>query len=309
MAHSEVGGVGAGVRLRQVLLPVAAVIGATCAFQVGAALAKGLFPALGPQGTAALRIALGAVMLAALLRPWRSWPSQAPLLPMLGLGLATAGAILFFYMALGRLPQGVAIALQFLGPLAVAIAGSHRWRDLVWAALAAAGVWALLGRDLVGGQGHHLDLVGVAFALAAAASWAAYIVWGQSASRAFGGATPALATGLAALVIVPVGVAHAGLPALLDLRLLPLALVVAVISTAIPFTLEMYALPRLPARTFAVLTSLEPAFGAMSGLILLHEALRPEQALGVAAVIAAAAGAAWTSRPAAHAAPTDAPPT
>jgi inner membrane transporter RhtA len=293
---------------RHVLLPVAAVIAATAAFQVGAALAKGLFPALGPEGTAALRILLGALMLAVLIRPWRHWPADAPLLPMLGLGVTTAGAILFFYMALGRLPQGVAIALQFLGPLAVAIAGSHRPRDFLWAALAAAGVWALLGRDLTSGPG-HLDLVGVGFALAAAASWAAYIVWGQAASRAFGRATPALATGIAALVIVPVGVAHAGLPALLDPRLLPLALVVAVISTAIPFTLEMYALPRLPARTFAVLTSLEPAFGALSGLILLHEALRPEQVLGVAAVIAAAAAAAWTSRPAGHAVATDAPPT
>lgn len=292
----------------RVLLPVAAVIGATAAFQVGAALAKGLFPALGPEGTAALRILLGALMLAVLIRPWRHWPADAPLLPMLGLGVTTAGAILFFYMALGRLPQGVAIALQFLGPLAVAIAGSHRPRDFLWAALAAGGVWALLGRDLTSGPG-RLDLVGVGFALAAAASWAAYIVWGQTASRAFGRATPALATGIAALVIVPVGIAHAGLPALLDPRLLPLALVVAVISTAIPFTLEMYALPRLPARTFAVLTSLEPAFGALSGLLLLREALRPEQVLGVAAVMLAAAGAAGASRPAAHAAPTDAPPT
>lgn len=293
---------------RPVLAPLLAVVGATAAFQIGAAIAKGLFPAIGPEGTAALRIALGALMLAVLIRPWRNWPVQAPLLPMLGLGLTTAGAILFFYLALGRLPQGVAIALQFLGPLGVAIAGSHRPRDLVWAALAAAGVWALLGRDLSAGAG-GLDLLGVGFALAAAASWAAYIVWGQDASRAFGRATPALATGIAAVVIVPVGIAHAGLPALLNPDLLPLALVVAVVSTAIPFTLEMYALPRLPARTFAVLTSMEPAFGALSGLILLREALSLEQVAGVAAVMVAAAGAAWTGRAAAHAQPTDAPPT
>lgn len=293
---------------QRLLAPLLAVIGATAAFQIGAALAKGLFPAVGPEGTAALRIALGALMLAALIRPWRNWPANAPLLPMLGLGLTTAGAILFFYMALGRLPQGVAIALQFLGPLAVAIAGSHRPRDLVWAALAAAGVWALLARDLAAGP-DGIDLLGVGFALAAAASWAAYIVWGQDASRAFGRATPALATAIAAVVIVPVGIAQAGLPALLDPRLLPLALVVAVVSTAIPFTLEMYALPRLPARTFAVLTSLEPAFGALSGLVLLREALSLEQVGGVAAVMIAAAGAAWTGRVTAHAQPTDAPPT
>jgi inner membrane transporter RhtA len=278
-------------------LPFAAVIGATCAFQVGASIAKSLFPAVGPQGTAALRLILGAAMLIAVTRPWRNWPKDAPLLPMAGLGLATAGAILFFYMALGRLPQGVAIALQFLGPLGVAIAGSRRASDLVWTALAAAGVWGLVGHDLMAGGARQLDLLGVAFALAAAASWAAYIVWGQAASRAFGHATPALAVGIATLVVVPVGVQHAGLTALLQPALLPLALLVALVSTAIPFSLEMYALPRMPARTFAVLTSLEPAFGALSGLLLLHERLAPAQLIGICAVMAAAAGAAWSSKP------------
>ncbi|TAJ73845.1 MAG: EamA family transporter [Phenylobacterium sp.] len=278
-------------------LPFAAVVGATCAFQVGASLAKGLFPAVGPQGASALRLILGAAMLFAVLRPWRNWPRPAPLLPMLGLGLATAGAILFFYLAIGRLPQGVAIALQFLGPLGVAIAGSRRASDLVWTALAAAGVWGLVGRDLMSDGPGRLDLVGVGFALAAAASWAAYIVWGQAASRAFKGATPALAVGIATVVVVPVGVHHAGLPALLQPGLIPLALLVALVSTAIPFSLEMYALPRMPARTFAVLTSLEPAFGALAGLFLLHERLAPAQLAGVCAVMAAAAGAAWSSKP------------
>jgi inner membrane transporter RhtA len=279
------------------LLPFAAVIGATCAFQVGASIAKSLFPAVGPEGAATLRLILGAVMLIALVRPWRAWPRPAPLLPLLGLGLATAGAILFFYLALGRLPQGVAIALQFLGPLGVAIAGSRRPSDLVWAALAAAGVWGLVGHDLDAGGPGRLDLPGVAFALAAAASWAAYIVWGQAASRAFRGATPALAVGIATLVVAPLGVHHAGLAALLQPGLLPLALLVALISTVIPFSLEMYALPRMPARTFAVLTSLEPAFGAVAGLLLLHERLAPAQLAGVCAVMAAAAGAAWSSKP------------
>lgn len=290
------------------LLPFAAVIAATCAFQVGASIAKSLFPLVGPQGAAALRLILGAAMLIAVLRPWRGWPRGAPLGPMIGLGLATAGAILFFYLALGRLPQGVAIALQFLGPLGVAIAGSRRASDLVWAALAAAGVWGLVGHGLAVGQ--SLDLLGVGFALAAAASWAAYIVWGQSASRTFGRATPALAVGVATLVVLPVGVQHAGLTALLQPSLLPLALLVALVSTAIPFTLEMYALPRMPARTFAVLTSLEPAFGALAGLALLHERLAPAQVAGVCAVMAAAAGAAWSSKPAApEVLASDIPPT
>jgi inner membrane transporter RhtA len=224
---------------------------------------------------------------------------------MFGLGLATAGAILFFYLAIGRLPQGVTIALQFLGPLGVAIAHSRRPTDLLWAGLAAAGVWGLVGQGLAAGGAARLDLLGLAFALAAGASWAAYIVWGQSASRAFGRATPALAVGIASLIVVPVGVQHAGLAALLQPGLLPLALLVALISTAIPFSLEMYALPRMPARTFAVLTSLEPAFGALAGLLLLHERLAPAQLAGICAVMAAAAGAAWSSQPRA----TDIPPT
>jgi inner membrane transporter RhtA len=278
-------------------LPFAAVVGATCAFQVGASIAKSLFPLVGPQGAAALRLILGSAMLIAVLRPWRNWPGRQALPQMIGLGLATAGAILFFYLALGRLPQGVAIALQFLGPLGVAIAGSRRASDLVWTVLAAAGVWGLVGHDLMSGGPRQLDLLGVGFALCAGASWAAYIVLGQAASRAFGRATPALAVGIAALVVVPVGVHHAGLAALLQPGLLPLALLVALISTAIPFSLEMYALPRMPARTFAVLTSLEPAFGAMAGLVLLHERLAPAQLAGVCAVMAAAAGAAWSSKP------------
>lgn len=278
-----------------VLLPVAAVLTATACFQGGASMAKSLFPELGAQGTATVRIILGALMLIAVTRPWRNWPAKPPLLSLIGLGFATAGAVLFFYLALGRLPQGVAIALQFLGPLSVAVAGSRRAADLIWTGLAAAGVWGLVGHNL-GAGGAGLDLLGVFWALCAAASWAAYIIWGQGASRGFGSATAPLAVGIAALAILPFGVAEAG-AGLLRLDLLPWAALVALVSTAIPFSLEMYALHRLPAKTFAVLTSLEPAFGAVFGLVLLHETLDPSQVLGVGAVIAAAVGAAWTSRP------------
>lgn len=277
------------------LLPYAAVIGATLAFQGGASLAKSLFPVLGPQGTASLRLVLGASMMLAVARPWRRWPADAPLGSLALLSVATAGAVLFFYLAIARLPQGVAIALQFLGPLGVAVASSRRPRDLVWAGLAALGVWTLVGANL-GEAARTVDPLGVVWALCAAASWAAYIVWGQAASRAFGPATAPLALAIAALVVLPVGLHEAG-AALLRLDILPYALLVALISTAIPFTLEMFALARIPARTFSVLTSLEPAFGAMTGFLLLHEALAPRQLVGIAAVIAAAAGAAWTSRP------------
>lgn len=286
-----------------ILLPLLAILTAMAAFQGGAALAKGLFPSVGPQGAAALRVSLSALMLLAITRPWRAWPRDAPLLPVLGLGASIAAAITFFYMALERLPLGVAIPLQFLGPLSIAVLGSRRPSDFLWAGLAAAGVW-----QLVGGLGGDMayDPVGVLLALGAAMGWAGYILCGRRASAALGQSTAAPAIAVAALIVAPVGLAHAG-GALFDPKLLPLALVVALVSSAIPFTLELYALPRLPARTFATFTSLEPAFAVLFGFALLHERLSAGQIAGVALVIAAAAGAAWTSG-GRRAAVTEAPP-
>jgi inner membrane transporter RhtA len=287
-------------------LPLLATLSAMACFQVGAACAKSLFPEIGPQGAAALRLSLGAAMLLVIVRPWRRWPRPAPLLALLGLGVATGGAVLMFYLAQSRLPLGVAIALQFLGPLGVAIAGTRRPVDLVWAALAAAGVWQLVGS---GAHTAGIDLLGVAFALCAAVAWAAYILCGRIASAAFGGSTGSLAASIAAVLVLPFGVAQAG-SALLSPALLPMALLVALLSTVIPFSLELYALPRLPARTFATFTSLEPSFGVLSGWILLGQHLAITQIAGVAGVIVAAAGAAWSNsaRPAA-ADIADAPPT
>ncbi len=272
-------------------LPLLATLGAMACFQTGAAWAKSLFPAVGPQGAAALRLLLGALMLLAIARPWRNWPRPAPILPLLGLGAATGGAVVMFYLAQSRLPLGIAIALQFLGPLAVAVFGTRRPIDLLWAALAAAGVWCLVGG---GDRTSSVDLVGVAFALCAAVAWASYILCGRAASAAFGGSTAALASTIAAILVLPVGIAQAG-SALLSPALLPVALLVALLSTVIPFSLELYALPRLPARTFAIFTSLEPAFGVLSGWVLLGQHLAAAQIAGVAVVITAAAGAAWSS--------------
>ena len=188
-------------------LPLLATLSAMACFQIGAACAKSLFPAIGPQGAAALRLALGALMLLVIVRPWRAWPRRAPLLALFSLGAATAGAVLMFYLAQSRLPLGIAIALQFLGPLAVAIVSTRRPTDLIWAALAAAGVWWLVGS---GARASAIDLVGVAFALCAAIAWAAYILCGRIASAAFGGSTGALAASIAAVLVLPFGVAQAG---------------------------------------------------------------------------------------------------
>ncbi len=276
---------------QSILLPVAAVVTAMAAFQISAAFAKSLFPVVGAQGAAAMRLTLGALMLLVLTRPWRDWPKDAPWLAVIGLGVSVAGAVLLFYSAISRLPLGISIALQFLGPLTVALFGSKRPRDLVWAVLAAAGVWVLVGRTT---SGMRIDLLGLAYALGAAAGWAGYILFGRVVGPALGRSAATLATCIAAVIVLPFGVAQAG-PAILTPALLPLAALVALFSTVIPFRLELFAMGRMPARTFAVLTSLEPAFGALSGLVLLHERLAAIQALGIAAVITAAGGAAWSN--------------
>jgi inner membrane transporter RhtA len=199
-----------------------------------------------------------------------------------------AATILLFYLAIERLPLGVAIALQFLGPLAVAVLGSRRPSDLLWAALAGVGIWSLV--DPMSADG-TVDPLGIMFALGAAAGWAAYILLGRTAGASFGRSTAALSVSIAGLLILPVGVMNAG-TALLNPELLPLALLVALLSAALPFSLELYALPRLPARTFAVFTSLEPAFAVLSGLLILDENLAWAQIAGVVMVMLAAAGAA-----------------
>lgn len=273
------------------LLPIAAVTVSTAAFQLGAALAKDLFATLGPQGAATLRLGFGAILLLLFVRPWRTWPKAAPRSPLVGIGLAMAFVILAFYMAIDRLPLGVAIALQFLGPLVIALAGSRRWPHFAWAVIAAAGVWLLVGQNV--GMG-PLDPVGIAWALASAVGWAVYIIAGRAAGRVYGGSTAALALTIAALVILPFGIHEAGW-SLLSPTLLPLAVLIAVLSSALPFSLEFYALPRLSPRTFSVFTSLEPAFGVVAGFFILGEALGIAQIAGVGLVIVAAAGAAWSN--------------
>ncbi len=273
------------------LVPIGAIILAMAAFQSGASVAKGLFPSVGAQGAASLRLLIGAIILMAITRPWTDWPPRAARLSIVLLGVCMAGAVVAFYLALERLPQGVCIAIQFLGPLVVAIVGSRRIRDLLWAALAAIGVACLLNVRRVGG----IDGLGVGFALLAAVGWGGYIVIGRRVSRL--GArpgTPALAMSVAAAIMLPIGLVHAG-AALFAPSHLMLAVFVGVLAAAVPFPLELFALSRLPARTFAVMMSLEPAFGALSGFLLLGQALFPAQIAGVGAVVTAAIGASLTN--------------
>jgi len=275
-----------------IVLPVGVLIVAMFSIQSGAALAKGLFPRVGAPGTTALRLALASLMLLAVWRPWRLRPTAREARSIVIYGLAMGWMNFFFYLSLSRIPLGIAVALEFTGPLAVAMATSHRTVDFVWIALAALGLWELLP---LGSGSQALSPVGIGFALAAGSCWALYILFGQRAGSSHAGQTAALGTLVGALVIVPIGAAHAG-RALLAPAILPAACGVALLSSALPYSLEMFALTRLPTRTFGVLMSLEPALAALSGLVLLGESLTAIQWAAVGSIMLASGGSAATSR-------------
>jgi inner membrane transporter RhtA len=274
------------------LVPLAALLVAMVSVQIGAALVKGLFPRVGVAGATTLRLALASAMLLAVWRPWRRLPKARETRSLLIYGVAMGVMNLCFYSALARIPLGIAVALEFSGPLAVALAASRRAVDFAWVALAALGLVALLPLGLA----HEpLSPAGIAFALAAGACWALYIVFGQKAGSLHGGMTAALGTVIGTLVITPFGLAQAG-AVLLDPRILPVACGVALLSSALPYSLEMFALTRLPTRTFGVLMSGEPALGALSGWCFLNERLSLLQWAAVASIMLASAGSAVTSR-------------
>ncbi|MFZ6044847.1 threonine/homoserine exporter RhtA [Pseudomonas sp. CR3202] len=280
-------------RLASTLLPVAVLMVAMASIQSGASLAKSLFPVIGAQGTTTLRLVFAAIMLTLILRPWRTRISTESLRPLILYGLALGGMNLLFYMSLRSIPLGIAVALEFTGPLAVALFASRRAIDFVWIGLAAVGLWLLLPLGKAEG---HLDLTGMAYALGAGICWALYILYGARAGSDHGMQGAALGVLVAAVFVAPVGIAHAGAE-LLRPELLPVALGVALLSTAIPYTLEMVALTRLPAQTFSTLMSIEPAFAALSGLIFLGEHLSALQWLAICCIILASVGCTLTAAP------------
>jgi inner membrane transporter RhtA len=255
--------------------------------QAGASIAKTLFPVVGPVGMVAIRIALGTLILCIVLRPWRVKVTSNTLLPLLVYGVSLAAMNLFFYMALSRLPLGIAIAIEFIGPLAVAVLSSRRLLDFGWIVLAAASLTLLLPVTHIG---VGTDPVGALLALAAGGAWALYIVYGQKAGAGHGAHAAALGSVISAIVVVPIGLFDRGTALFSGSILLP-GLLVAVLSTAVPYTLEMIALTHLNARTFGVLMSMAPAFGAVIGYFYLHEWLTPLQWTAIALVIVASVGA------------------
>ncbi|PLP95504.1 threonine/homoserine exporter RhtA [Pseudomonas sp. FFUP_PS_473] len=278
--------------LATTLFPIALLMIAMASIQSGASLAKSLFPLIGAQGTTTLRLIFASVIMLLLLRPWRAKLNASTLKTVLIYGAALGGMNLLFYMSLRTVPLGIAVALEFTGPLAVALYASRRAVDFLWIGLAVLGLALLIP---VGQTGTGIDMVGACYALGAGVCWALYILYGQKAGADNGIQTAALGVVIAAFVVAPFGIAHAGTD-LLSPALIPVALGVAILSTALPYSLEMVALTRMPAKTFGTLMSIEPAFGALSGLLFLNEVLSLTQWLAIAAIITASAGATLSLR-------------
>lgn len=267
-------------------------LGAMCSVQLGATFAKRLFLTIGAEGTTALRCVIAAVILLLFWRPWRSRISRAQKFAIVYYGAALGCMNLLFYMSIARIPLGLAVAIEFSGPLAVALYGSRRPLDFLWAMLAAVGIFLLLP---ISPASAHLDGLGVALSLAAGVCWALYIIFGKTAGQGMhGGHTVALGMGVAALVVLPVGVAAEGTK-LLDPAIWPLALLVGLLSGILPYSLEMTALKNLPRKTFGILLSLSPAVAALAGLVILGEELTKLQWFAIASVVAASAGTTWTT--------------
>jgi inner membrane transporter RhtA len=257
--------------------------------QFGGALAVTLMPRAGALGVVALRLLVAAVVLLVVCRPRLRGHSRADWGTVVVFGITMAAMNGLFYQAVARIPLGPAVTLEVLGPLALSVLASRRAINLVWAGLALAGVFLLGG----GGFG-ALDPVGVAFALGAGAMWAAYIVFSARTGRRFPQADGlALAMAVGALLFLPLGIAESGAK-LADPVTLGLGAAVALLSSVLPYTLELLALRRLPASTFAVLMSLEPAIAATAGFFVLGQALSATEAAAIALVIAASMGAVRT---------------
>jgi inner membrane transporter RhtA len=274
---------------------VPAVLLSIISFQCGAALAKGIFPVLGAVATSSLRIVLSAVILVIFNRPNIRNLTRAQWKAVALYGLTLGAMNIIFYMAIARIPLGLGVALEFIGPLVLALTGSKRIVDFLWVVLAAAGI------ILIEPWGNKaVDVIGVLLALLAGVFWAAYILIGGHISQIMDG-RKAVTIGMifASALVLPIAIAD-GLLSHLRPAMFISGVGLAVLSSAIPFTLEMSALRKIPAKTFSILMSLEPAVAALSGLVFLHEYLSMYEWLAVALIIVASGGATLTKKKPAH---------
>ncbi len=279
------------VRSDTVFLPVLLVTLGMAFTATGSSLAKLLFPLVGPGGATVLRLTLAALVLFAVFRPWRHRLDRRQWRAVLLYGGAMGAMNLFFYAAIELIPLGIAVALEFTGPLTVALLGARKKLDFLWIALALCGFALLLPWGQAQGD---IAPLGVVLALCAGACWAGYIIFGQRAGTAGGGPhIAALGVATAAVIALPFGVFTAG-TALLDPAILPLGLAVALMASAIPYALDMVALPHIPARLFGILMSGQPAMATLTGLVVLGELLSLGQMVGIASIMAASIGATLT---------------
>ena len=271
------------------VLPLLALLGSLVSLCGGTSFAKSLFPAVGAAGTTTYRLVFATLLLMLFWRPWRkAWALRdMPLLSLYGVNLGAMN--LLFYWALETIPFGLAVAIEFTGPLAVAVYTSRKPLDYLWVLLAVAGLGLILPWP---GMSEALDPLGMGFALAAGACWAVYIVVGQRVAARFGPVATPMGMCVAAWVVAPVGWSTAG-AALWDSHWLLAGLAVALLSSAVPYTLEMYALQHLPKHTFSLLLSLEPAVGALAGWWVLSEPLSGQQLSAIGLIMAASMGSAY----------------
>lgn len=276
---------------------------AIASIQCGASLAKVLFPMVGPIGTTTLRLFFSSIILFIVWKPWRRFPERKHWKHVIGYGASLGGMNLLFYMSLARIPLGIAVALEFTGPLVLALALSKRPRDLVWALCAVAGIILLLPLTESAAQ---LDLMGIFLALSAGACWACYIICGQRASNVIhGGTITALGMCVATAIVAPIGLFTTG-TVLFNPSILPLGFAVAALSSSLPYSLEMVALKRMPAHTFSIFMSLEPAMAALSGFMFLNEKLTLTQFVAICLVIVASVGTSISNVKSKKSAPTQA---
>jgi len=258
---------------------------------VGAGISVLVFPEVGAAGMTALRLVFSAAILLIIARPRLRGRSRRDWLTVLGFAAALAAMNLCFYEAISRIPLGIAVTIEVLGPLILSVVLGRRWLNLLWALLGLVGVVMLGGLNL-----ERLDPVGVLFAVAAGALWACYILASAATGRRFERLDGlAIAMAVAAIVVLPIGIGSAG-PALLDPRWLGLGVAVAVLSSTIPYALELVALRRLPEAAFGVLMSLSPAIAALAGLVILGQSISVLDVVAIAVVIVASAGAVLTAR-------------
>lgn len=268
------------------LTPYAALIGAIISLNLGTSFAKQLFPLVGAQGATAYRVGFSALLLCLAWRPWRMKLTRDDLMRLALYGTVLGLMNLSFYMSIRTIPLGLAIAIEFLGPLSLALVHSRRPIHFAWVGLAMLGLGLLLP---LGNLGSSLDPVGMAYAAAAAVFWALYIILGKRTGHLHAGQSVALGMTTAALIVVPFGLVEAGAKLFHPLTL-GLGLLVAIVSSAIPFSLEMIALRGMPKRSFGVMLSLEPAAGAIAGLLILSEHLVASQWLAISLIVAASVG-------------------